>query len=232
MQDIQLRPSGERGSADHGWLKSRHTFSFAEYYDPAHMGFHSLRVINQDRVAPAGGFPTHPHRDMEIFSYVVEGELRHEDSLGNSRTLKPGEIQLMSAGMGVTHSEFNPSTDTPLHFLQIWIQPSNHGLQPRYTEWKPEPGSSTSGKKLVISPDGRHGSAQINQDACVYLIRDAFDGGHSLVSGRGLWLQLITGSATVGEKSLEPGDGIAVSGEGEISIKTTPGTQALLFDLY
>ena len=157
--------SDERGHANHGWLDSHFTFSFADYYAPAHMGFRSLRVINQDRIAPGGGFPTHPHRDMEIFSYLVEGELQHQDSLGNGRVLKPGQIQMMCAGKGVLHSEFNPSDSEISHLLQIWIQPDQRGLVPSYTEWHPKPEHETAEKVLVISSDGREGSATIHQDA-------------------------------------------------------------------
>src|SRR6186997_2815809 len=152
---ITIRQSNERGHADHGWLNSHHTFSFAEYYDPAHMGFRSLRVINEDRVAPGGGFPTHPHRDMEIFSYVLEGALQHRDSMGNGSVLGPGQVQLMGAGTGVLHSEFNPSNKEAAHFLQIWIQPRQKSLPPRYTEWEGTNGANESAKVLVISPDGR-----------------------------------------------------------------------------
>ena len=161
---IKLRRSKERGHADHGWLDSYHTFSFADYYDPAHMGFRSLRVINQDRIAPGGGFPTHPHRDMEIFSYLVEGELQHQDSLGNGRVLKPGQIQMMCAGKGVLHSEFNPSDSEISHLLQIWIQPDQRGLVPSYTEWHPDPAKDQESKVLVISREGRENSASIRRD--------------------------------------------------------------------
>src|SRR5436190_12489290 len=154
-----------------GRLNSYHSFSFADYYDPAHMGFRTLRVINDDRVATGQGFGTHPHRDMEIFSYVLEGALQHKDSMGNGRVLKPGEIQLISAGRGLTHSEFNPSASEPLHFLQIWIQPRERGLTPSYTEWRPKREDATSPKVLVISPDGREGSATIHQDVDVYRVR-------------------------------------------------------------
>src|SRR3954464_1993575 len=156
--ELTIRRASERGHADHGWLNSYHTFSFADYYDPAHVGFRSLRVINDDRVAPGKGFGEHPHRDMEIFSYVLEGTLAHRDSLGNGRELKPGQIQLMSAGKGVTHSEFNPSPKEPAHFLQIWIEPRARGLAPSYTEWHPKAQHEGAGKVLVISPDGREDS--------------------------------------------------------------------------
>src|SRR5215204_4524711 len=157
---ITIRQSNARGHADHGWLDSHHTFSFAEYYDPAQMGFRSLRVINEDRVAPGGGFPMHPHRDMEIFSFVLEGALQHKDSMGNGSVLGPGQVQLMGAGTGVLHSEYNP-TQEPAHFLQIWIQPKQKSLAPRYTEWQPDPTLGNAQKVLVISPDGREKSATI-----------------------------------------------------------------------
>ena len=227
------RPAAARGQADHGWLKSQHTFSFADYHDPAQMGFRSLRVINQDRVAPGQGFGTHPHRDMEIFSYVLEGALEHKDSLGNGRTLKPGQIQLMSAGRGVTHSEFNPSRSEGLHFLQIWIQPRDRGLTPSYTEWHPKPDTDEASKVLVISPDGREGSATIHQDAEVYRLR--IKAGelvtHDLAAGRGLWLQVLRGKLTLNDTILEAGDGASSEQAGTFQIRAIDATEALLFDL-
>lgn len=229
---LKIRRSGERGQASHGWLESRHTFSFAGYHDPAHMGFRSLRVINDDRVAPGGGFPTHPHRDMEIFSYVLEGRLAHQDSMGNKRELKPGEIQLMRAGSGVTHSEFNPSRTDEARFLQIWIMPSARGLPPAYSEWTPP--SAPSPKTLVISPDGRDGSAQIAQDAFVHLIRAEAASGisHDLAAGRGIWLHVIRGAATLAGVTLLPGDAASPEEPSTLEIHAGPdGLEALLFDL-
>ncbi len=230
---VVVRKSEERGLADHGWLKSRHTFSFADYYDPKHMGFRSLRVINQDRVAGGGGFPTHPHKDMEIFSYVLEGRLEHKDSMGNGRTLKPGQIQLMSAGTGVTHSEYNPSPDEGAHFLQIWIQPAEKGRKPGYTEWHPKPEHATAAKVLVISPDGRDGSALIHQDAEVYRVRlqPGRDLTHTLRPGRGLWLQVITGDLSLNGTALQPGDGARTEAAGTHILRAASATEALLFDL-
>ncbi len=228
-----VRRSAERGHANHGWLDSYHTFSFADYYDPAHMGFRTLRVINQDKVAPGAGFPTHPHRDMEIFSYVVSGAIGHKDSMGNGRELLPGQIQLMSAGSGVTHSEYNPSNTDTLHLLQIWILPQTRSLTPSYTEWHPTPETENSAKVLVISPDGRDGSATIHQDADVYRVRlkagEAVS--HDLPTGRGLWLQLISGSLTDGETELKPGDAASTESAGTIEFTASEDTEALLFDL-
>lgn len=229
---IRIRRSAERGHANHGWLESRHTFSFADYYDPAHMGFRSLRVINDDRVAPGGGFPTHPHRDMEIFSYVLEGALAHQDSMGNQRKLKPGEIQLMRAGSGVFHSEFNPSKTEEARFLQIWITPAERGLEPAYTEWTPP--ATASAKTLVISADGREGSARIAQDAAIYLLRGAAGETirHDLTAGRGVWLHVIRGSAALAGAELFPGDAAAIEEAGIIEIQSgDAGLEALLFDL-
>jgi redox-sensitive bicupin YhaK (pirin superfamily) len=228
-----VRRAHERGHADHGWLDSRHTFSFADYYDPAHLGFRSLRVINDDRVAAGQGFGTHPHRDIEIFSYVLEGTLAHQDSLGNARTLRPGQVQLMSAGRGVTHSEFNPLPDTGAHFLQVWIVPRERGLAPSYTEWQPAAGQADAGKVLLISPDGRDGSATIHQDADVYRLRllagDTVT--HELHAGRGAWLQVAEGGVVFNGATLETGDGASTETPGRLTFTATRPLEALLFDL-
>ncbi|MFK7851905.1 MAG: pirin family protein [Akkermansiaceae bacterium] len=231
--NLTVRRSSERGHANHGWLDTHHSFSFADYYDPAHMGFRSLRVINQDKVAPGAGFPTHPHRDMEIFSYVVSGAIAHKDSMGNGRELRPGQVQLMSAGSGVTHSEFNPSKSDPLELLQIWIQPEFRGLKPSYTEWHPSTEAAEQSKVLVISKDGREGSATIHQDADIYRVRlKAGESiSHDLGSGRGLWLQLIEGSLFDGSVTLEAGDAVSTETAGRIEFAANSDTEALLFDL-
>ncbi len=230
---ITVRKSGDRGQADHGWLRSQHTFSFADYYDPAHVGFRSLRVINEDFVAPGGGFPTHPHRDMEIFSFIVEGSLAHQDSMGNGRVLEPGQIQLMSAGRGVTHSESNPSQTVPVHLLQIWIQPDKPGLKPGYTEWHPNAASDSTAKVLVISPDGREDSAIIHQDADVYRVRlrpgDSVS--HGVITGRGVWFQLIKGCVNINEMPLTAGDAASADEGGLLTITASEDAEALLFDL-
>ncbi len=230
---ISIRKSAERGQADHGWLQSQHTFSFADYYDPAQMGFRTLRVINEDFVAPGAGFPTHPHRDMEIFSYIVEGALAHEDSMGNGRVLQPGQIQLMSAGRGVTHSECNPSPTDRMHLLQIWILPSERGLKPGYAEWHPNATSDGGAKVLVISADGRDGSAIIHQDADVYRVR--LGAGESItqgvLTGRGVWFQLIKGSARVNDTPLTAGDAASTEESGVLNITADTEAEGLLFDL-
>lgn len=227
------RPAAERGHADHGWLNSYHTFSFADYHDPAHMGFRTLRVINDDRVAPGQGFGAHPHRDMEIFSYVLEGALAHKDSLGNGRVLKPGEIQLMSAGTGVTHSEFNPSADALTHFLQVWILPRERGLKPGYTEWHPTAEQAAMPKVLVISPDGRDRSAVIHQDAFIHRLRlsPGQTASHDLAPGRGLWLQVASGELRVNGEPLAAGDGISTESPGVLTFSASQPGEALLFDL-
>ena len=230
---ITLRKAIDRGRSDFGWLDSRHSFSFGEYHDPAHRGFRDLRVINDDRVAGGGGFAPHPHRDMEIISYVLEGQLEHQDSLGNRRTLEPGQVQLMSAGRGVTHSEYNPSSTNPTRFLQIWIQPDRKGLAPSYTEWQPKPAQAGAHKVLVISPDGRDGSATIHQDALVYRIRMKAGAhvDHELAKGRGLWLQIMTGAAELDGVALAEGDGASTEKAAVHPIRATADVEALLFDL-
>lgn len=233
QKTVFIRRSQDRGRADFGWLDSRHTFSFGEYQDPGHMGFRSLRVINEDRVAPGGGFPAHPHRDMEIFSYVLEGRLEHKDSLGNGRTLLPGQIQLMSAGRGVSHSEYNPDREKGLHFLQIWILPRERGLAPSYTEWHPRAEQADDPKVLVISPDGRDGSATIHQEAFVYriLLPAGLEIRHDLAAGRGLWFQVMRGSVTLDGAALEAGDGAVTEKAGPHIIRAGSDAEALLFDL-
>lgn len=228
-----IRRSSERGKAEHSWLKSQHTFSFADYYDPAHMGFRSLRVINEDHVIPGAGFHTHPHRDMEIFSYVVSGTIAHKDSMGNGRELKPGQIQLMSAGSGVTHSEFNPSQTEDLYLLQIWIQPHTRGLTPSYTEWHPSEETASRNKVLVISPDGREDSAIIHQEANIYVVKlksgETID--HELADHRGLWVQLIKGKLSTDQLDLFPGDAASIETAGRFYFTAMEDTEALLFDL-
>lgn len=231
---LTVRRAADRGHANHGWLDSWHTFSFADYYDPSHMGFRSLRVINDDRIAAGGGFPAHPHRDMEIFSYLLAGSLAHEDSMGNSRVLKPGEIQLMRAGSGVRHSEFNPSSTEPAHLLQIWITPDTRGLAPAYTEWTPAPGRENDAKTLVISGDGRDGSATIAQDASVYLLKlqPGVSTSHELATGRGLWLHVAKGSLSVNGIELAAGDAVSLEEPGDLEILSSSGaSEAILFDL-
>ena len=230
---LKVRRAGERGHANHGWLDSWHTFSFADYYDPAHMGFRSLRVINDDKIAAGGGFPNHPHRDMEIFSYLLAGNLAHKDSMGNSRVLKPGEIQMMRAGTGVQHSEFNPSSTEPAHLLQIWITPDTRGLEPAYTEWTPSPGHANDLKTLVISQDGRESSARIAQDASIYLLKlqPGNQAQHTLTADRGLWLHVAKGSISVNGIELLAGDAVSLEEPGEIEITATAASEAILFDL-
>jgi len=230
---LTIRRASDRGHANHGWLDSRHSFSFADYHDPMHMGFRSLRVINEDRVAPRGGFPTHSHHDMEIFSYIVDGTLEHRDSMGNGRRLYPGQIQLMSAGSGVAHSEYNPSQSETVHFLQIWIKPRVQGLTPSYTEWHPSPDIEHNSKILVISPEGRENSASIQQDADVYRVRlksgEKIE--HILKPCRGLWLQLISGKLDINENTLNAGDALSSEDAGTFNITGLNDSEALLFDL-
>lgn len=230
---ITIRRANERGHADHGWLDTWHSFSFADYHDPAHMGFRTLRVINEDHVAPGRGFGTHPHRDMEIFTYVIAGAIEHKDSMGNGRVLRPGMIQLMSAGTGVLHSEFNPDPAADLHLLQIWIHPARRGLVPGYTEWHPRPEHHDLEDVVVISPDGRDGSAVIHQDAIVHRLRLASGDvhTHAVAAGRGVWLQLIRGALTLGDDRLQAGDGASTEASGPLTMRADGDVEALLFDL-
>ena len=227
---INLRPAAERGQSDFGWLDSRHSFSFGEYADPRHMGFRALRVINEDRVRPNQGFGTHPHRDMEIISFVVDGELGHQDSMGNGSTIRPGEIQRMSAGTGVLHSEMNPSPDRPVHFLQIWILPERRGLPPGYEQKQIAGGP---GLHLIGARQGGDEAVTIHQDVRLYLARLAAGAreGVPLGEGRHAWIQVISGTVDVAGKSLEAGDGAAISDERDLALASSAGAEALVFDL-
>jgi redox-sensitive bicupin YhaK (pirin superfamily) len=229
---ITIRKSDERGHADHGWLNARHTFSFGDYYDPRHMGFRALRVINDDTVAGGGGFPTHPHRDMEIITYILSGALEHKDSMGNGRVIRPGEVQYMAAGTGVQHSEFNHSPIEPAHLLQIWILPDRKGATPRYAEKSLV--SAEQGKlHLVTSKTGRDGSIAINQDSDLWLarLRAGDSVKHSLQPGRHAWVQVAEGEVTINGNRLSSGDAVALSGEPEVSVTGHGNAQVLLFDL-
>jgi redox-sensitive bicupin YhaK (pirin superfamily) len=233
IRRLEIRRAGERGYADHGWLRSFHTFSFADYHDPSHMGFRALRVINEDRVAPGGGFGTHGHRDMEIVSYVLEGELEHEDSMGNGSVIRPGDVQRMSAGTGITHSERNRSRDALVHFLQIWIVPERRGLAPSY-EQKSFPANEREGAlRLVVSPDGRDGSVTVHQDARMYLgsLGERQSVEHELPNGRHAWLHVARGRIQAGDATLEAGDAVAFTGFGALTLTALVRAEALLFDL-
>lgn len=230
---ITLRPGNERGHANHGWLDSYHTFSFANYYDPNHMGFRHLRVINEDRVEPSAGFGAHSHRDMEILTYVLDGALEHKDSLGTGAVIMPGEAQRMSAGTGITHSEFNHSQTEPVHLLQIWIIPAQQGLPPSY-EQRAFPLAEKLGKlRLIAAQDGREGAVTIHQD--VDLFTSVLEPGdavtHNLRSGRHAWLQIARGTATLNGIQLQAGDGVQASEAEKLEINTHTGAELLLFDL-
>jgi quercetin 2,3-dioxygenase len=230
---LTIRKANERGRADFGWLDSRHTFSFGDYYDPKHMGFGVLRVINDDTVSGGGGFSSHPHKDMEIISYVLEGELAHKDSMGNGSTIKPGDVQRMSAGTGVVHSEFNVSKTSSVHFLQIWILPRRPGLPSGY-EQKFFSADEKRGKlRLVVSPDGTGGSLKIQQEANVYasLLEKDEKITHVFEPGRKGWLQIARGSAVANGVQLGTGDGLAIENERELSISTGDQAELLLFDM-
>jgi redox-sensitive bicupin YhaK (pirin superfamily) len=230
---ITIRPSDERGGGDYGWLKTCHTFSFSDYSDPKWMGFRSLRVINEDWVAPGGGFPTHPHRDMEIITYVLSGKLEHKDSLGTGSVILPGDGQRMSAGRGIRHSEANPSTDDAVHLLQIWILPDKQGRQPGY-EQKSFPEDEKRGKfRLIASNDGADGSVRINQDAKLFvtLLAPGEEVTQSLAQKRHAWLQIAKGEVELNGQKLQQGDGVAISDEKRLTVKATDDAEVLLFDL-
>jgi redox-sensitive bicupin YhaK (pirin superfamily) len=229
---ISVRKANDRGHAQHGWLDSFHTFSFADYHDPNQMGFGALRVINEDRVQAGAGFPTHGHRDMEIISYVLDGAIAHKDSMGTGAVLRPGEVQRMSAGTGVTHSEFNASKTEGLHFLQIWIQPDVRAIAPTYEQKMF--GDERKGKlRLVVSPDGRDGSLTIRQDATMYaaLLTKGETVEHSLGRGRRAWVQVARGEATLNGTKLAQGDGAAITNETALALTATSDAEVILFDL-
>lgn len=230
---ITIRKSVDRGHANHGWLDARHTFSFANYYHPDHMGFRSLRVMNEDRINPGAGFPTHPHDNMEIITYVLEGALAHKDSTGGGGVITPGVVQYMSAGTGVTHSEFNASDKDPVHLYQIWLLPNERGAKPRYEERKI--GDAREGAlKLIASADGRDGSFQIRQDADLYasVISEGEGIAHEFRSGRAGWLQVARGGVELPEGSImQAGDGAKIEGETKLSFKALADAEILLFDL-
>jgi len=230
---ITVRKSRDRGAANHGWLDTRHTFSFAEYFDPDHTQFRSLRVMNEDRVAPSNGFPTHPHKDMEIITYVIEGSLEHKDDMGNGSVIHAGSFQKMSAGTGVLHSEFNPSENTPVHFYQIWIQPSEHGLTPSYHELEAAKHLVRNRWNLVLSPDGGPDTLPIAQDAYMYQTRLSTGGklDYTFPPDRYGWLQIISGDLTVEDERLVSGDGASFEDAGTLSFVANEDTEALLFDL-
>jgi redox-sensitive bicupin YhaK (pirin superfamily) len=230
---ISIRRSEERGGGNFGWLDTHHTFSFDTYYDPRFMGFHSLRVINEDKVAPASGFPTHPHRDMEIITYILEGKLEHKDSLGAGSIILPGDGQSMTAGRGIRHSEFNPSKTDPVHLLQIWILPEKNGLEPSY-EQKSFPETEKRGKlRLIASRDGASGSVKINQDAQLYvsLLAPGQEVAHEFGTQRHGWLQVAKGAVELNGAKLNQGDGAAISDEQKVKIRGSKDAEVLLFDL-
>ncbi|MBX3473750.1 MAG: pirin family protein [Planctomycetes bacterium] len=230
---IRIRKAQDRGHYDHGWLKTAHTFSFADYYDPENHHFRALRVINEDRVAGGGGFPMHPHRDMEIVTYVLEGQLEHKDSLGNHGRIMPGIVQRMSAGTGIVHSEFNASDTIPVHLYQIWILPNARGVQPGYEE-RALPGAGQTGRwVLVASPDGAQESLTIHADTRLYAARLAPGDqlSHAFGQGRSGWLQVMRGSAELARNQLSAGDGVAISDQEQVTVASAQGAELLLFDL-
>jgi redox-sensitive bicupin YhaK (pirin superfamily) len=231
---ITVRPAGERGHANHGWLDTWHSFSFADYHDPRHMGFRSLRVLNDDTVQPGEGFGTHGHRDMEIVSYVLEGALAHKDSMGVGSTIVPGDFQYMSAGTGVMHSEFNGSQTEPVHFVQIWILPDRAGHKPRYAEKRFEKADKMNRLRLVVSPDGADGSLAIRQDVKLYasVLENGKTAELALPKSRHLWVQALRGRVAVNGKMLSAGDGLAASDETSFTFEAPDGeAEFLVFDL-
>ena len=230
---IQIRKSEERGHADHGWLNTRFTFSFADYYDPKYEQFRTLRVMNDDRVAGGGGFPTHPHRDMEIVTYVLEGALQHKDSMGNGSVIRPGDVQYMSAGTGVAHSEFNASQKEPVHLYQIWMFPDKKGYKPAYDQKHFDDAEKRGKLRLVASPDGRDGSVKIRQDNELYVavLAPGQAVKHELNKERHAYVQVARGSVTLNGKTLEAGDGAAISAEKAVELTGVKDAEVLLFDL-
>lgn len=230
---ITIRKSDERGFADHGWLKSRHTFSFASYYDKNHMGFRSLRVINEDFIAAGTGFGSHPHKDMEIITYVVKGTLEHKDSMGTQSIIRPGEVQRMTAGRGVIHSEYNHEKENETHLFQIWIMPSSNGGDPGYGQKSFENEINSKDLVLVVSNDGRDGSIKIKQDANMYISRLKKDKkiSYNLLEGRGLWIQVIKGKILSNEKELLAGDAAQIEGAQNIEIMASEESELIIFDL-
>jgi len=230
---ITIRKSEERGHFDLGWLDTYHTFSFDRYYDPAHMAFRSLRVINEDRVQAGHGFPTHSHRDMEIITYILEGALEHKDSMGNGSVIRPGDVQRMTAGTGVAHSEKDPSTDEPVHLLQIWILPARQGLRPGYEQIHYRPEALQGELRLIASEDGGDGSVTIHQDVRLYATRlDANDSvTRQLAPGRHAWVQVARGALKLNNTNLKQGDGASASNESTLTLVATEPAEALLFDL-
>jgi redox-sensitive bicupin YhaK (pirin superfamily) len=230
---IEIRKSNERGHADHGWLDTRFTFSFADYYDPKHIHFRTLRVMNDDRVAGGGGFPTHPHRDMEIVTYVLEGALQHQDSMGNGSVIKPGDVQYMSAGTGVAHSEFNASETEPLHLYQIWMFPDKNGYKPTYDQKFFSQDEKRGKLRLLVSPDGRDGSVKIRQGNELYatVLGPGDSVKHQLKPERHAYVQVARGSVTLNGSTLETGDGAAISAENSLQLTGVKDAEVLVFDL-
>ncbi len=230
---LRVRKANDRGHANYGWLDTWHTFSFNTYRDPQHMQFRSLRVMNEDFVAPGEGFGTHPHRDMEIVTYVLEGALEHKDSMGNGEVLRPGEFQRMSAGTGITHSEFNPSATEPVHLYQIWLLPERRGIEPSYEQKSFALAERTNRLRLVASPDATDGSLLIHQDARIYLatLEPSRTAEATLAPGRHAWLQVLRGEASINDVALQTGDGVAISEETALQITAINKAEVMLFDL-